>query len=270
MSARRRLSWPRAVLREVRRQRVSRIVANNATDAGTLRALLRRSTPPGRVPISVRALDGRCVELRSGTNDAEVAVATFAGRFHLPPTELSVIGSIWDIGAHAGLTTAHFAELYAGAQVVGVEPHPGNFALAQANVAPYADRCTLLQSAVWISDGRVGLEGKAGHEDGYRVSGTLSTMEVEAISLNTMLIRHGAPDYVKVDVEGAERELLNDATEWSSSVRCISVECHPPYSLTSCVADLERLGFDTITFPQTLRRRARDCVIGIRRQGGVA
>jgi len=164
---------------------VSRIVASDATDARTLRALLRGSTPPGRVPISVRALNGRCVELRSGTTDSVVAVATFAGRFHLPPPALSVIGSIWDIGANVGLTTAHFAELYAGAQVVAVEPHPGN------------------------------------------------------------------------------------ATEWSSSVRCISVECHPPYSLTSCVADLERLGFDTTTFPRTLRRRARDCVIGVRRKGGV-
>lgn len=269
MNGRRALSSAKAVLREVRRQRVSRIVAGDGRDARTLRALLRGSTPPGRVPIRVRALSGRSVELRSGTTDAEVAVATFAGRYHLPPPALSAVASIWDIGANIGLTTAHFAELYGRADIVAMEPHPENFELAQVNVAHYGDRCVLLQSAAWTHDGRVGLDGEEGPEDGYRV-GTLSTREIDAVSLNTLLARYGAPDYVKLDVEGAERELLNDATEWTASVRCISVECHPPYSLADCVADLERLGFETIALRQTLRRRARDCVIGSRRTVGTA
>jgi len=92
---------------------------------------------------------------------------------------------------------------------------------------------------------------------------------VAAVSLNTLLARRGPPDYVKVDVEGGERQLLNEATDWALCVRCISVECHPPYRLGDCVADLERLGFDTLALPQTLRRRARDCAVGVRRLDGL-
>ncbi|MEY2514048.1 MAG: hypothetical protein QOJ89_1406 [bacterium] len=258
--------WTRTILREARRQHVSRVVACDAVGARTLRALLRGTGPSGRTTIAIRTLDGQRVELRAASTDAEVAVATFAGRYHLPPAQLprDEIRSVWDIGANIGLTTAHFAQRYPAAHVLALEPHPANFALAQVNVAPYAQRCTLLRSAAWTCDGRVGLEGEAGPQDGYRVSAGASRLMVSAISLNTLLMRHGSPDYVKIDVEGAERELLNDATQWAQSVRCISVECHPPYDLPTCVADLGRLGFHTTAVPRTLRRRGRDCAVGLR------
>jgi FkbM family methyltransferase len=268
MNAGRAPTWVRAVLREGRRQRVSRIVAADAAAARALRALLRGSSPPGRVTVGIRALEGRSVQLRSHTTDAEVAVATFAGGYHLPPPELGALRSIWDIGANIGLTTADLAERHPLAHVLALEPHPENFALAIANVAPYADRCTMLQSAAWSSDGRVGLQGEDGPQDGYRASDATSANLVEAVSLNTLLARHGAPDYVKIDVEGGESELLRNGTQWSVSVRCVSVECHPPYGLAACVSDLERLGFRTRAFPQSLRRRARECVIGVRDPAG--
>jgi FkbM family methyltransferase len=260
----------RTVLREGRRQRVSRIVAGDAAAARALRGLMRGTGPSGRVAISIRALGGRCVELRPRSTDAEVAVATFAGRYHRPPPELAPIERIWDIGANVGLTTADFAERHPGAHIVALEPHPANFELAALNVAPYASRCTLLQSAAWIRDGRVGLEGEAGPQDGYRVTEAAPDRCVDALSLNTLLVRFGPPDYVKLDIEGAERELLNEATDWSTRVRCISVECHPPYGVAACQADLERLGFDTAAYPQTILRRARGCVVGLRRREGAS
>lgn len=255
-------------MREGRRLRVSRIVAADASGARTLRGLLCGTHPPGRVAISVGALNGHPIKLRPGTTDAEVAVATVVGRCHLPPPELRRIRSIWDIGANVGLTTADLAERYQRAQIVALEPHPANFELAVVNVAPYADRCILMQSAAWTRDGRVRLEGEDGPEDGYRIDEARSGIAIDAVALNTLLLRHGPHDYVKLDIEGGEARLLTEATQWSAYVRCISVECHPPYSLAGCEADLDRLGFLTVAFPQTLRRRGRDCVIGMRRQEG--
>jgi hypothetical protein len=52
----------------------------------------------------------------------------------------------------------------------------------------------------------------------------------------------GGVDYVKMDVEGAERELLR-SPGWNEQVRCIKVEVDEPYTLEECVTDLRRLGF---------------------------
>jgi hypothetical protein len=49
-------------------------------------------------------------------------------------------------------------------------------------------------------------------------------------------------DFVKMDVEGAEKELLKTAEDWAHKVRCIKVEIHPPYSVAECLADFSSLG----------------------------
>jgi hypothetical protein len=55
-------------------------------------------------------------------------------------------------------------------------------------------------------------------------------------------------DFVKMDIEGAERVVLADASRWASRVRCLKVEVHPDkavprYSIEACMADLKRHGF---------------------------
>ncbi|MGH2876326.1 MAG: FkbM family methyltransferase, partial [Solirubrobacteraceae bacterium] len=52
-------------------------------------------------------------------------------------------------------------------------------------------------------------------------------------------------DFVKMDIEGAEREVLRQETAWASKVRSIGVEVHPPYTVEQCEHDLRDLGFRT-------------------------
>jgi hypothetical protein len=66
-------------------------------------------------------------------------------------------------------------------------------------------------------------------------------------------------DYVKMDIEGAEREVLRSNTEWAERVRCIKVEVHHGYSKDDCIADLQRLGFQA--YPDATHFI---CVVGIR------
>jgi hypothetical protein len=61
--------------------------------------------------------------------------------------------------------------------------------------------------------------------------------------MTNLIRRLGAPvDYVKMDVEGAERALLGQSEGWVGAVRCLKVEVHQPYTVTECVRDLERVG----------------------------
>jgi hypothetical protein len=66
-------------------------------------------------------------------------------------------------------------------------------------------------------------------------------------------------DFLKMDIEGAEKRVLREHTDWASRVRCLKVECHDDYSREDCIRDLQRLGFQGEIDPSHW-----SCVIGNR------
>jgi FkbM family methyltransferase len=167
---------------------------------------------------------------------------------------------IWDLGANIGLTMADLAFRFPHSYVVGVELDEQNVGFARRNVGPWADRCVVVHAAVWSSDGEVHYRGWPGGTSNYQVTDTAEGAPVRAVSLATLIREYGGPvDYLKVDVEGAERELLRDGTAWADEVKCVKVELHGDYSVDDCQADLRRLGFTTRPDP-----RHWACVIALR------
>jgi FkbM family methyltransferase len=214
------------------------------------------------VQVLLRDLDGHAINLRPGTTDGEGVVATFVGRFHRPSTGLRSVQVIWDLGANIGLTMADLAVQYPDAQIFGVELDRSNLELAERNVEPWADRCHLLHAAVWPDDGIVSVTSNA-DADGNRVA-VDGDRTVTALSPGTLLQRTGPPDFVKMDIEGAERELLSRPSAWAAMVKCVNVECHGDYTLYECVSDLQRLGFVTHKMPRRPWRRGRPAVRAFR------
>jgi FkbM family methyltransferase len=208
-----------------------------------LRLIDARTEAPG-VPVSLRVdfLGRATVALRPGTTDVTVLLDTMQG-YHLPPDDL-VPDVIVDLGCNVGLTTAHFATLYEHAEILGVEPEPSAAALATRNVSPWARRCRILNVAAWHEDTKLRFIAEAGHEYGARLSPN-GAIEVTALSLNTLLASHDVVDFLKMDIEGAESDVLTRHTRWASKVRCLKVETHPPYEPDRCATELGHLGFRT-------------------------
>lgn len=213
-------------------------------------------------PIKVRPLGGAAVRIRPQTSDREVLRSGLRGAAHLPPIPDPAV--IWDLGANIGITVAHMAHLFPFARITGVELDPENYRLALENTRPWADRCELLNAAAWVEDGTVGFRRRPGREAGVKVA--KGGDDVNAISLNRLLERTGPPDYVKMDVEGAERALLSENVEWASSTRSIKVELHGDYEVDACLADLGRLGFEAREAKQPWwpPNRGRPYVVGLR------
>lgn len=165
--------------------------------------------------------------------------------FHLPPKELAP-EVIWDLGANIGLTMAHMAVLYPGARILGVELNRDNAKLCRRNIESWADRCRLIEGAVWDTAGTVGYGGTPGLEYEFSVEPEGSAEhEAEALTLDSLVAETQADwiDYVKMDIEGGERRVLQAPGEWARRVRCIRVEVHDPYSPDACIQDLRTLGF---------------------------
>jgi FkbM family methyltransferase len=254
--------WPRRIARVAA---AGRLVA----DARSLRSFARLELSPerdGEVELRLKPLGGKPVALRPGTSDADVLWDTFFHSYHLPPPEAVERGLrvIWDLGANVGLTMAHMAGLYPEARVLGAELDPDNARLARRNVEAWNERCEVVECAVWVEDGEV----RYHHHDsasGYNVvpdDRPEGDHRAPARSLAGLLAAHspGEPvDYMKMDVEGSEFELLKRNTSWAEAVRAIQVEAHFGYSLEECERDLRGLGFAT-------RRHERHpaSVIGVR------
>lgn len=224
--------------------------------------------PPGQgtVEVRFRQLGGVPVKLRPGTQDDALPRSVFLSRGHLPPPSIATdqLRVIWDLGANVGLTMAHMATLYPDARIVGVELDGENAALCRENLAPWQERCQVINTAVWIADGTVTYERGEGREQSFHIveDGVSSTdVQAPASSLDTLLARTDTPciDYVKMDIEGAEARVLKENTSWAERTRSIKVEVHDPYSVEECVSDLSRLGFVATPVPE-----AKRTVAGIR------
>ena len=273
----------RALLRAVpeplkERIRLAAAYGRLTSDRESLRrfAAMRRSPPaadPALVePVALRArpLGGREVLVRPGTSDADTLWDALVRRYHLPPPGVlsrrrkAGAASVLDLGANIGLTVAHLAETFPGARVIGVELDAANAALARRNVAPWSERCSVVEGAVWPEDGELEYHGWSANTSSFRVTddedSTAVVRHARAVSLSLLVEELGGVDYVKMDIEGAEARVLTERTGWAPAVRTIKVEVHPPYTVEGCARDLEALGFAT--------RRDRQhswAVVGVRR-----
>jgi len=239
-------------------------------DWRSFREYRRLENPPRRmrasqqtVTLRFREMPEATLTLRPGTEDDSLAKDALFRRHHLPPQSIppDALHRIWDLGANVGLTMAHMAALFPGAHIIGVELDADNAALCLQNVSTWPDRCELIHAGVWIGDGTVNYKHDPGRAQSFRIASEESAVRAPAISLNTLLARSGweRVDYVKMDIEGAEREVLKKNTEWARRVRSIKVEVHHGYGVKECVEDLTRLGFHATPIP-----RHRGAVTAIR------
>lgn len=165
--------------------------------------------------------------------------------------ELTGTETVWDVGACVGTYTCLVATKLTTGRVVGFEPEPANYARLQANLVANApgERFATARVALSDRDGNATLcsesaEAGGGHhyltsalatgEDGRPVEGRLAgdrstnARPVEKRRGET-LVRRGlaAPDLLKIDVQGAELDVLRGMDRVLESVETIYLEVHP-------------------------------------------
>ncbi len=127
--------------------------------------------------------------------------------------------TIFDIGAHCGVSTYHFSKLVgATGRVIAFEPDPLNHSLLCRNIARHQlDNVTPLKLAIAGSQGYAPFhcEGTIGsglaRHSSRAVAGSVEM--VETITLADSFERWGTPAWCKIDIEGAELEVIPAAHE---------------------------------------------------------
>lgn len=122
----------------------------------------------------------------------------------------------WDLGANSGVYTLLLSRLVGPAgSVYAFEPLPANCADLLHHVSlNHCDNVTVVIAAAAEHDGLKGFQAAYSRSMGA-LKDELAGMLVPTLSLDGLLQRHrlAVPDFVKMDVEGAEAEVLKGATK---------------------------------------------------------
>jgi FkbM family methyltransferase len=171
---------------------------------------------------------------RPGTSDIDVFHGIFISREYRCLDNNRDVELIIDCGANAGYSSAYFLSRFSNASVIAIEPDPENFAMLEANLAPYAGRFRALRSAVWSR--QVGLVISElpfgdGREWARTVRETRTGEEpaMVAIDIGTLFKESGYDriSILKVDIEGAESIVFSSNYEtWIGKVDTIVIELH--------------------------------------------
>jgi FkbM family methyltransferase len=172
-------------------------------------------------------------------------------RFELPFKPSTIL----DLGSNIGMTAIYFHRFFPHAELVCVEPIPGNLNALWENLRLNAVKAIVISNAINPTDGHLLME--VGQKDyGHRVVRADKTsgkqcIEVPAVSVPTLLriMKWDRIGLLKIDIEGHEKVLLSENAGWLELVDAICIECHDDFtpndlrSLTECFGFLppERL-----------------------------
>lgn len=164
----------------------------------------------------------------------------------LPPDALA-----FDIGAHVGNRAR--ALRAAGARVVALEPQapfagflrrtlPAGITLIEAAVGAEAGEATLAVSRLHPTvSSLAGLPAELSEASGFAHVRWDARQRVAVTTLDALIAAHGRPDFVKIDVEGHEAEVLAGLTR---PLPLVAIEYLPqlPAVATAAVRRLAALG----------------------------
>lgn len=163
----------------------------------------------------------------------------------------------WDVGANIGIYTCMASKVIETGSIVAIEPHPDNAERIERNLALNGGRGEVYRLALDSETRELEFHSATSDVAGSFGSAHYSeyggeTMAVEAVSGDEFRAREGIPrpDVVKIDVEGAEYDVLRGLEGTLSSGECRSIYCNVCSEMNNDVADdaiyalLEEYGYD--------------------------
>lgn len=138
--------------------------------------------------------------------------------------------TIIDGGGNIGLTAAFWATKFPDATIVTLEPDGENFEVLQQNTAAYPN-IHPLRAGVWHRRANLQVKDIGQGNNGFVVEevSAAGSDAVPAYSVADILQQMNWPtvDLLKLDVEGAEKEIFSSGYEaWLPRVRVLVVEMH--------------------------------------------
>jgi len=134
---------------------------------------------------------------------------------------------IIDCGANIGLSVLYFKEIHKASKIIAFEADPSVYKQLKSNIAEYNySNIDLINAAVWNEETKIvfSSEGSVGGKMNLEGHKSNNDVEVPAIRLRNYLSTE--IDFLKIDIEGAEYEVLKDCADLLLNVNNLFIEYH--------------------------------------------
>ena len=153
---------------------------------------------------------------------------------------------IYDCGANVGMSVLYFKESYPKAQIKAYEAEPkiAEYLTKNLQINGIKD-VEIIQKAVWKDN--AGIEFGEGQADDASIYGQGKKSIISSVRLRDELAKEKSVDFLKMDIEGAEIEVLPDCADVLDRVQHLFVEFHAhigqPQALAKVLSVIEQAGF---------------------------
>ena len=150
---------------------------------------------------------------------------------------------IIDCGANIGLSVIYLKELFPDARIIAFEPDEENFSLLEKNIASFGfSNVELRKEAIWIENANINFSAIGTLGSRIEKGANKNTSIVKAIRLKELLQK--PVDFLKLDIEGAEYEVLKDVAEDISAAKNIFIEYHGNFEQNQQLTEIFELLVD--------------------------
>lgn len=132
---------------------------------------------------------------------------------------------IFDCGSNVGLSLSFYHDNYPGAQITAFEPDPKVAVYLEGNLERNGIKSVNLhRAAAWISEGSLRFASEGA--DGGRLDENAGGVEVPTVNLREVIGQFPQIDFLKMDIEGAEAELIPHLGDSLQRIRHLFIEYH--------------------------------------------
>lgn len=177
------------------------------------------------------SISGTSLYIRTNTPDLEVAISCLLEKEY-DNIRVSHPKYIIDAGANIGASAVFFSQKYPQAEIIAIEPEGSNFDMLVENTSSLKN-VKLVKAALWGTSQKKEIRNRFTGHWGYTVSNTedrseITGQEIECITIDALMKKYGINkiDFLKMDIEGGEKDVFEHSLGWIENVEVLVVELH--------------------------------------------